>query len=273
MDEQRPQSEFTNVDRAEAPQEYVRCMDFQHEAPFVKAYKQRARQLLEITPGQRILDAGCGTGEDTRALARLTGPGGQVTGLDFSQTMLDNAKLRTGELSLPINFMQGDLHQLPFADNTFDRCYSDKTFQHLPQPELALSELIRVIRPGGRLVIVDPDHETHVLDTPYPEVTRRFFHFRSSGIRQPDIAHRQYALFQQHGLRDIVVEPLTWITTDYQTIQPLARFIEGMRLARQHEVVSEEEASKWITYMEESMRTGRFFHAMTYFITAGHKSI
>lgn len=273
MNSQRPRSDFTDVDRADVPEGYVQCMDFQHERAFVQMYKQHARLLLDILPGQQILDAGCGTGEDAQEFARLVGSEGHVIGLDFSQAMLDAARLRSQETLLPVSFIQGDLHRLPFAENSFDRCYADKTFQHLPNPELALTELIRVIRPGGRLVIVDPDHDTHVLDTPYPELTRRFFRFRGEGMRQPDIAHRQYRLFQKSGMKDIVVELLTWVTTDYETIQPLAHFIEGMRLAQQHGVVTAEEATKWIAYLEEAVDTGRFFHAVTYFITAGCKPL
>lgn len=268
-----PRTDFTDVDKAKNPEGYVQCMEFQHGTAFVQMYKQRARLLLDIQPGQQILDAGCGGGQDSLEIARLAGQDSQIIGLDLSQTMLDSAQLQVQATHLPIIFRQGDLQQLPFANNTFDRCYADKTFQHLPDPRHALTELIRVTKPGGRLVIVDPDHDTHVLDTPYPELTHRFFRFRASGIRQPDIAHRMYALFQEFGLTNTVVEPLTWVTTDYKTIQPLSRFIEGMRLAQEHQIVTAEEADHWIAYLEAAIQSGRFFHAVTYFITTGCKPI
>ena len=185
--------------------------------------------------------------------------------------MLEEARRRSAGQSLPVSFHQGDLYHLPFEDGAFDRCYADKTFQHLLNPQQALSELIRVTRPGGRLVIADPDHETHVLDSLYPEVTRRFFRFRSGGIHQPDIAHRLYGMFREAGLFDIVVEPLTWVATDYESIRPLSHFIEGMRLAEQHGVVTTEEVAQWIASLEDVIASGRFFHAVTYFITAGRK--
>ena len=168
--------------------------------------------------------------------------------------------------------MQGDLQHLPFENATFDRCYADRIFIHLPDPQLALSELVRVTRPGGQILIAEGDHETQVLDTPYPEVTRRFFRFRNDGMRQPDIAHRLYALFQDAGLLDVQVEPLARLTTDYETIRPVAHYIEGMRLAQSCGVVTAEEAEQWILYLEEAMRTGRFFHATIWFITIGRKS-
>src|SRR5947208_10663180 len=128
MDTQHPRSEFSDVDRSCMPQGYVQCMDFQHSTAFVQMYKQHTRSLLDLQPGLRVLDAGAGTGEDAREIAKLVGPAGQVIGLDFSQTMLDVAQQRSQGTNLPVSFCQGDIHQLPFADNTFDRCYADKTF-------------------------------------------------------------------------------------------------------------------------------------------------
>jgi len=85
-----------------------------------------------------------------------------------------------------------------------------------------------VTRPGGQILIAEGDAETQVLDTLYPEVTRRFFRFRNDGMRQPDIARRLYALFQDAGLEDVQVEPLARLTTDYEMIRPVAHYIEGM---------------------------------------------
>lgn len=273
MSEQLPKSGFTNVDKATVPEEYIQLLDAQQRMAFVQLYKQRARTWLDLQPGQHVLDAGAGTGEDAQAIAVLVAPTGQVVGMDLSQAMVDVAQRRSQGTNLPLHFVQGDIHALPFADNTFDRCYADKTFQHLPDPKRALEELIRVTKPGGLLVTVDPDHETQVLDSPYPTITRRFLRFRNDGMRQPGIAHRMYASFKEAGLTDVQVEPLTRVTTDYETIRPVAHFIEGMRSAQQHGVVTEEEAALWIAALEEAMQTGRFFHTMTSFITRGQKPL
>jgi ubiquinone/menaquinone biosynthesis C-methylase UbiE len=271
MNNPHPKSEFTDVDRANIPQNYVECLDAQRSIDFVRKYKQRVRTLLAIQSGQQILEIGAGTGEDTQGAAKLVGPTGHVIGLDFSQTMVEEARQRTQGMNLPAHFVQGDVQHLSFADDTFDRCYADRTFQHLPEPEQALIEMIRVTKPGGLLLIVDPDHETSVLDTPYPDVTRRFFRFRNDGMRQPGIAHQLYALFKKHGLQDVRIEPLTRVATDYEIIRPVARYIEGMRSAQQFGAVTAEEAEKWIAYVEDAISRDRFFHAVTYFITTGYK--
>lgn len=271
MSAQLPKSGFTDVDKTDTPTEYIELLDAQQRMAFVQLYKQRARALLDLQPGLHVLDAGAGTGEDAQAFAALVGATGKVVGLDLSQAMVEIALQRSKGTHLPLNFVQGDIHALPFADNTFDRCYADKTFEHLPDPKCALAELIRVTKPGGLLVTVDPDHETQVLDSPYPNITRRFLRFRSDGIRQPGIAHRMYALFKEGNLIDVQVEPLTRVTTDYETFRPVAHFIEGMRSAQRQGVVTAEEASLWIAALEASIDAGRFFHAMTSFITRGQK--
>ena len=271
MTNQRPRSEFTDVDHAQNPSDYVHILDAQRSVPFIEQYKQRVRALLDLHPGHQVLDAGTGTGEDAQEVAKLVAPGGLVVGLDVSQIMIDEAKRRVQDPSLPLRFVQGDIEHLPFENATFDRCYADRIFIHLPDPQLALAELVRVTRPGGQILIAEGDHETQVLDTPYPDVTRRFFRFRNDGMRQPDIAHRLYALFQDAGLLDVQVEPLARLTTDYETIRPVAHYIEGMRTAQSCGVVTAQEAEQWILSLEEAMRTGRFFHAIMWFITSGRK--
>ena len=271
MSDSRPHSEFTDVDSAQNPADYVQMLDAQRAVPFIREYKQRVRTLLDLHAGQRVLDAGMGTGEDAQKMARLVAPEGEVVGLDFSQIMIDEARRRVHDASLRVRFVQGDIQQLPFEDAAFDCCYADRVFIHLPDPQRAVAELVRVTRPGGRIVIAEGDHETQVLDSPYREVTRRFFRFRNDGMRQPGVAHRLYALFKDAGLVDVQVEPMARVTTDYETIRPVAHYIEGMRLAESCGIVSAVEAEQWIVALEEAMRTGRFFHVMMWFITMGRK--
>ncbi len=271
MGKQLPRAGFTDVDREAEPELYVRCLEYQNDSAFKQAYKQRTFALLDLQPGHCILDVGCGLGQDVLEMAGIVGPTGEVVGLDFSGTMIEQARERSRDAGLAVTFHRGDVHNLEYGDDSFDRCRADRTFQHLPDPRRALEEMIRVTKPGGRLLIVDPDHETMVIDTPYKDVTRRFLAFRSDGLAQGGIAHHLYRMFKELGLEDVTVEGLANVSTDYETAK-VFRYVEGMRTAQEHGVVTQEEADQWIEYLEQAGRDGRFFSSNTYFITTGRKS-
>jgi SAM-dependent methyltransferase len=85
---------FTRVDATADPNFFVRFVDAANEMASVQACKRRMEAMLQPRVGQRILDLGCGTGDDARALARLVAPGGRVVGVDNSEVMLAEARRR-----------------------------------------------------------------------------------------------------------------------------------------------------------------------------------
>ncbi len=266
-----PRAGFSDVDAEPEPQGYLRMLDLQHADPFKQRLKARCRELLALRPGLRVLDAGAGVGVDAIALAREVIPGGEVVGLDFSQAMVEEATRRTEGLNLPVRFVQGDLHALAFADAAFDRCFAAGTFQHLDDPRTAAAELLRVTRPGGVIVIVDGDHDTRVIDTPYPDVTRRFLAFRHSGMASSDVAHRLYGIVRGLGVEGVTVEAMTAIATDYDACDAVMHFESGIRFAAKYGAVTADEAERWIAAVGRAAREGRFSAALTYFITTARR--
>ncbi len=101
-----------------------------------------------VRPGDRVLDACCGTGDLALASARI---GGQVTGLDFSEPMLERARRKAPSLE----WIRGDLLSLPFEDGTFDTSTVGFGIRNVEDVERALRELRRVLKPGGRLGILE----------------------------------------------------------------------------------------------------------------------
>jgi demethylmenaquinone methyltransferase/2-methoxy-6-polyprenyl-1,4-benzoquinol methylase len=102
-----------------------------------------------VRPGDRVLDAACGTGD--LAIADLKAGATRVTGLDFAERMLERARRK----SAAIEWVQGDMLALPFADGTFDAATVGFGVRNVADLELALRELRRVLRPGGRLAILE----------------------------------------------------------------------------------------------------------------------
>lgn len=102
-----------------------------------------------VRSGDRVLDAACGTGD--LAIADLHAGAGKVTGLDFSEQMLERARKKHAS----IEWLQGDMLKLPFADETFDAATVGFGVRNVSDLELGLRELRRVLRPGGRLAILE----------------------------------------------------------------------------------------------------------------------
>ncbi|HEX7626877.1 MAG TPA: bifunctional demethylmenaquinone methyltransferase/2-methoxy-6-polyprenyl-1,4-benzoquinol methylase UbiE [Gaiellaceae bacterium] len=101
-----------------------------------------------VRTGDRVLDAACGTGD--LAIADVKAGAGKVTGLDFSEAMLARARRKA-----PLEWVQGDMLALPFADDTFDAATVGFGVRNVADLELALTELRRVLRPNGRLAILE----------------------------------------------------------------------------------------------------------------------
>jgi SAM-dependent methyltransferase len=174
-------------------------------------------ELLAPTAGGLYLDVGGGTGAAARALGtvgRECAAGEPVAVvLDRSVTMTREAR-RRGTISVA-----GAAEALPFADSCFDGAWSDRTFQHLADPGRGLAELLRVTRPGGRIVIVDPDYDTQVVDVADRELARRVLRFRADHLlRSGSIAHRVPGLLAALGADIVRVEAATLVVRDHTAV-------------------------------------------------------
>jgi demethylmenaquinone methyltransferase/2-methoxy-6-polyprenyl-1,4-benzoquinol methylase len=118
-------------------------------------WRQRAVDRAEVEPGSDALDVCCGTGDLALELRRRIGPDGRVVGCDFSDAMLELARRKSGELGLPVEFGWADALKLPYGDDSFDAVTIGFGARNLADLPRGLAEMARVLRPGGRLVILE----------------------------------------------------------------------------------------------------------------------
>jgi arsenite methyltransferase len=112
--------------------------------------------LGEIREGESILDIGCGAGVDAILAAMIVGPSGKVVGIDMVPEMLERAKANLQMTDLNnLTFIEDSAENLNFPDNTFDVVISSGVINLIPDKESALTEIIRVLKPGGRLMVAD----------------------------------------------------------------------------------------------------------------------
>jgi demethylmenaquinone methyltransferase / 2-methoxy-6-polyprenyl-1,4-benzoquinol methylase len=118
-------------------------------------WRERAVDRAEVGQGSDALDVCCGTGDLALALRRRIGPDGRVVGCDFSEPMLQLAREKSGEEGLAVEFGWADALDLPYGDESFDAVTIGFGARNLADLERGLAEMTRVLRPGGRLVILE----------------------------------------------------------------------------------------------------------------------
>ena len=118
-------------------------------------WRDRAVDLARVGPGTDALDLCTGTGDIALALRERIGPDGRVVGVDFSEPMLERAREKGGERGLGVEFSWADCQDLPFADSSFDAVTIGFGARNLADLDQGIAEMARVLRPGGRLVILE----------------------------------------------------------------------------------------------------------------------
>lgn len=259
---------FTAVDEAADPSFFARFLDYAKQSSGIVAAKPIIIDGLRLKGGERVLDVGCGVGDDVFDLASRVGPSGHVTGVDLSASFIEEARRRAERRNLRVAFDVGDSQEMQFADGTFDAVRTERMLMHVPDPERAFAELVRVVRPGGRLAVFDMDWDSQFCDSPHRDVSRTVARALSNGIRNGQIGSALPRMFRQHGMADISVIFHT-VTIDLE----IARMMFGDHVKRAVEtgVLSAADADLWWTDLERADREGTFLYGFTSFIVAGTK--
>jgi arsenite methyltransferase len=109
-----------------------------------------------LQPGEDVLDVGCGAGMDSLVAAQMVGPAGSVTGVDMTPEMVAKAHGSIAEMGLGnVRIVEGSAEHLPFDDASFDLVISNGVIDLIPDKDAVFSEIVRVLRPGGRIQLAD----------------------------------------------------------------------------------------------------------------------
>jgi ubiquinone/menaquinone biosynthesis C-methylase UbiE len=231
-------------------------------------YKPGSFDLLALTEGDHALDVGCGSGEDARAIAGRF-PGVSVTGLDASEDKIREARSTTLGLPRPVDFRVGDAYALPFWDETFDACLADRVFHHLVDPPKALSEMARVARPGGRVVVSDTDYESLVVEAPDLALTRRILAHHADRMESGRVGRQLRGLFLEAGLGSVAVTPYAAVATEYD--EDVLKLRDKAERAAAAGAISPADAARWVASLIEGARAGRFVCAQIVLTVCGRK--
>lgn len=255
---------FTDVDAQADPAAWIEVLDRVRAEPLYAAYKRRTLELLDPCAGGTYLEVGAGTGTD--ALACEEHFGVTVVGVDASRTMVDEASSRGLR-----NAVVADAHELPFRPASFEGAWADRTFQHLEDPATALGEMARVVKPGGRVVVVDPDYGTQAVSVPDRQLAEAVLRFRSQRLRMGTLAQQMGRLFVDAGLTDVVVEAVPIVIRDPAALDNALGLRDWAGIAREQGLLDAPDVAAWERGLDEAAAGGWFLYSFSLFVTAGRK--
>ncbi len=261
-------SGFQSVDRASDFDVFANCLTLIDSLPFFAECKRESYDLLAATPGTRILEVGCGLGDDAAALAKRVAPGGSVVAVDGSQAMVDAARERHRDVA-GLSFEVADATQLPYSEGSFDGCRIDRVLQHIADPAAAIGEMVRVLRPGGVLVAFDNDWETLTVDSADRALTRTILNAWCDRFPSGWIGRRMVGLFLEAGLDDIGTRPKTMVSRDLDVADGVFSFFATADGLVDAGSISRDDADRWKAELRSADAAGRFFTSYTGFLVSG----
>ena len=216
-------------------------------------------EALQLRRGERVLEIGCGGGFLTFEVAQCIGPTGDVRAIDISADQIAAAKNRCAELPWA-TCQVADALSLPYEDGTFDLVYGHQVFEYVTPLETALSEVQRVLRPGGRCAIVATDWNTAVWHSEHPERMQRVLTAWAAHSPTPNLPSILGAQLRQAGLEPLRQIPIAMINRSYHGHSFsywVSRLIKVFVVGRQ--IITEAEAEAWLHEFDELERQGAYF--------------
>lgn len=237
--------------------------------------KRRTYELMALQEGHRVLDLGCGPGSDTIALAGLVGETGHVHGVDFDSEMVveANERAHAAGVAAQVVHQQADAASLPFDDDFFDSCRSERVFQHLSDPAAGLAEMIRVTRPGGRIAVLDSDYGSISIASEFPEIERRLAEHYCSVMNSPFAARLVYRMFKGAGLDDVSVEAVPFIIDDVGVFSTVFLLDRSLREAEEAGRLTGDEVRQFRADLDQSAQIGGFLASVGQLLVSGRKPV
>ena len=226
---------------------------------------------MELKQGERVLDIGSGPGLLAYDIAASVGPAGHVCGIDISEDMLTMSRRRCADQSWT-EFQRADATKLPYPNDSFDAAVSTQVYEYVADVPSALAELHRVVRPGGRVVVVDTDYGSLVIHTEnearmelvLSAWNEHFVHGRLPRILSRQLRDAGFAI--RH--RDVI--PM--FNPEYhehtygkRLLSIMASYVVGRK------GVSKEQSDAWFSEFAELSREGKFFFSLNRYVFVADK--
>lgn len=248
-------------------------LDRAYATPQIVEQRKRLRAVVAARPGEVGLDVGCGPGYLACELAREVMPGGRIVAIDHSDDMLELARARVDRemLGSRVEVRKGDAAALDFPDGTFDFVVGAQVYCFIDDILHAIKEAARVLRKGGRLVILDTDWDLCVWKSKDRLLMRRMLDQRCSDYAHPHLPRELPGLFHAAGLTLSGADAYAIIETRYDPDFYGTDLIGSVRKAAIRQGVTPEEAAAWENDLRSRTGEGEYFFCVNRFIFSATK--
>jgi ubiquinone/menaquinone biosynthesis C-methylase UbiE len=188
---------------------------------------EKTIRLMDLRPGERVLDLGSGSGWATRLLARLVSDGpegfGQVVGLDVSDEMIRQARAASKDFE-NILYVWGSAQQIPWEENFFDKVLSVESFYYYPDQDRALAELFRVLAPRGRMFILINLYKDNPYSLQWVDKLKVPVHVRSAAEYVDLLKKHAFENVEARQIPDDTPTPDDYVTQSFHSLDDLRAF-------------------------------------------------
>jgi ubiquinone/menaquinone biosynthesis C-methylase UbiE len=275
---ERSQDLYSRLDEIDEPtlNTIADVLELRGRHPEQAAIREAYLDLLGDIAGQRVLDLGCGTGVATRAVARRLGTTGTVTGIDPTPAFVARAEgIAQAEGIVNVTFAVGDGRSLRFQGGQFDTAIAITVLSHLPERERVLAELVRVVRPGGRILVMDGDYASNQLEHPDRATTDRIVAaWRASVVDDPYLCRRLVSMVAGSGVEIEAVRGHVHVEAGH--VDEATSFIWqwslfALRQALAAGAVTEAEGAAWTETLRQMKDAGLLFGSVNYVSVFAHR--
>ena len=250
----------------EYDEEAAREIERSYITPEVAQQRIRTLNGLALRSGEHVLDAGCGTGFLVQELAMAVGRDGRVIGIDNSPDMLELATKRCKGLS-QVELKEGSVEELPEQDESFDAVTCVQVLLYLRDVSRALAEMYRVLKPGGRIAVLETDWRGVVLNSSDEALSRRMLASWDDAVPSPNLPVRLGSLLRDQGFAAIRVDAIPILNTSYTPDNFAVGTLEWIaRYAQEQNAVSAEESAAWLEDLRDLGERGTFFFCVNRFL-------